>query len=83
MFICPRACIGNNRLCTLTVLLSVSKLFPTQVKSRSSYKLFTAAAACPKKKNNLGLSASSSVSYFTLIRALYCAINIWYASNEI
>ena len=38
-------------------------IVPKQVKSRSSFKLCTAAAAC---QNNLGLSDLSSASLFTL-----------------
>ena len=52
--------------------------FCKEVKSRLIYKLCNAAADCKNKQINLGLSASSSASYFTL----YCAINKCYIFKE-
>ena len=64
-----RSCMGNNRLCTQTVLLLVSLLFYIgQVKN----KLLALHCCCCllKQTNTFKLFASSSASYFTLIRAL-------------
>ena len=43
-----------------------------------TFKLSSVDGFGRKKRYNLKLYASSSASYFTLMRTLYCAINAWY-----